>query len=127
MAAAIREKYVVPVIGIFDETQGSFFESDEERFALPPFPMDAAAPRASADGFYAGMTYGIRRGWPLRETARFAQACGALHSSPDGLISEATVMRLLSQQEHPETVFVFFVYFRSVQRAARRNGQRRFL
>lgn len=104
MAAAIREKYLVPVIGIFDETQGSFFESEEERFSLPPFPMAAAAPCANADGFYAGITYGMRRGWPLRETARFAQACGVLHGSPDGLVSEANVMRFLAEQEHPETV-----------------------
>ncbi|GAK51189.1 ribokinase [Candidatus Moduliflexus flocculans] len=85
VAAALRDQYVMPMVCLFDEQSGSVWADDDEIFHQPPFTIDSVDMTGYADAFGAGVTFGALRGWNIRETARFAQACAALHSTKPGI------------------------------------------
>jgi sugar/nucleoside kinase (ribokinase family) len=45
---------------------------------MPAFQVEAVDATGAGDAFAAGFIAGVYLGWPLRETARFANAVGAL-------------------------------------------------
>lgn len=103
VAAALREQHVIPIVCLFDEQSGSVWADDDEIFQQPPFAIDSVNTTGYADAFGVGVTFGALRGWNLRETARFAQACAALHSTKPGIREampfEAEVQKFLEIHE----------------------------
>jgi fructokinase len=68
---------------------------------IPGFPVTLCDTVGSGDAFAAGFLHGYHRGWPILETARFANALGALVASragatPDWSIDE--VFKLLEAE-----------------------------
>lgn len=101
--AALREKYIIPIISLFNERSGSVWADSDEIFQQPPCEIEAVDMTGHADAFGVGVTFGALRGWNIRDTARFAQACAALHSTKPGLREampfEAEVQKFLDIQE----------------------------
>jgi len=85
IAAALQERHIIPMVSLFDGQAGSVWTDGEEMFRQPPFDIASVDMRGAADAFYVGVTFGVLRGWNLRDTARFAQACAALHSTKPGI------------------------------------------
>ena len=60
-------------------------------------PVDGTG---SGDAFHAGMIFGFFKGWDMRETARFANACGALNTiklgARSGMCSENEVEHFMA-------------------------------
>lgn len=59
---------------------GVVCDRDEGEFAFPAFRLPNTVDTTGAgDAFRAGLTFGLLRGWELREIIRFAAAAAALH------------------------------------------------
>jgi ribokinase len=58
---------------------GCFCYSDAEQFTAPGFRVAALDTTGAGDAFHGGFIYGLLQGWPLRQTARFANAVAALN------------------------------------------------
>ncbi len=103
IVATLREKHIIPIVSLFDEREGSFWAAEDEVFHQPPFAVAPVDMAGHADAFGVGLTFGILRGWNIRETARFAQACAALHAMKPGTRAampfEAEVQKFL--EVHP--------------------------
>lgn len=101
--AALREKYIIPIISLFDERSGSVWADSDEIFQQPPFEIESVDMTGNADAFGAGATFGALRGWNIHDIARFAQACAALHSTKSGIREampfEAEVQKFLEIHE----------------------------
>jgi len=57
---------------------GCYVESDDEAFVSPGFPVQAIDTTGAGDCFAAGFLASLCRGRSLQESARFANAAGAL-------------------------------------------------
>jgi sugar/nucleoside kinase (ribokinase family) len=51
---------------------------DEQVNHLPAFQIDVVDATGAGDAFAAGFIAGVWHGWPVEQTARFANAVGAL-------------------------------------------------
>lgn len=80
MAVALLEKYKVPSVAISHGSEGCFVATEKEAFQSPAYRIDPVDGTGSGDAFHAGMIFGFLKGWDMRETARFANACGALNT-----------------------------------------------
>ena len=58
--------------------RGCTVVTENERWRIPAFAVDAVDPTGAGDAFLAGIAWGMARFWPWPETARFATAMGAL-------------------------------------------------
>jgi ribokinase len=58
--------------------EGCRVVTESERFTVPAFAIDAVDPTGAGDAFVAGVAWGMARRWSWPETARFANAVGAL-------------------------------------------------
>ncbi|CEP67753.1 Carbohydrate kinase PfkB [Moorella glycerini] len=68
----------VKIVGIKMGAAGSFVASAGESFLMPPFKVEAVDATGAGDAFVAGFLAGLVRGLDLKETARLANAVGAL-------------------------------------------------
>ena len=58
--------------------EGCRVVTETERLNVPAFTIDAVDPTGAGDAFVAGVAWGMAQRWPWPETARFANAVGAL-------------------------------------------------
>ena len=58
--------------------KGCLIRHQSRTISAPPFPVEVVDVTSAGDVFNAGFLYGYLAGWPLGETARFANACGAI-------------------------------------------------
>jgi ribokinase len=58
--------------------EGCRVVTETERINVPAFAIDAVDPTGAGDAFVAGVAWGMAQRWPWAETARFANAVGAL-------------------------------------------------
>jgi len=64
--------------------QGSYTVTADERFHTPAFPVAVVDTTGAGDVFHGAYLVGLRRGWDLRRTARFASAVAALKCTQPG-------------------------------------------
>ena len=58
--------------------EGCRLVTETERRNVAAFPVEVTDPTGAGDAFTAGVAWGMARRWPWAETARFANAVGAL-------------------------------------------------
>lgn len=80
MAKTLQQRYGNKVVALSHGSEGCFVASAEENFQSPAFTITPVDGTGSGDAFHAGMLYGLIEQWPLRRTAQFANACGALNT-----------------------------------------------
>ncbi|WP_406677393.1 carbohydrate kinase family protein [Moorella sp. ACPs] len=68
----------VKIVGIKMGAAGSYVASAGESFLMPSFKVEAVDATGAGDAFVAGFLAGLVRGLDLKETARLANAVGAL-------------------------------------------------
>lgn len=100
-AAELQRRYDVRVVALSHGAEGCFVASSAGAFRSPAFPITPVDGTGSGDAFHAGMIFGLVRGWSLEETARFANACGALNTivmgARSGMTGEAEVRRFMQK------------------------------
>jgi sulfofructose kinase len=69
--------------------QGCIVLTREERHGVPGFAVDVVDSTGAGDAYHGGFVYGLLQGYPLAETARFANACGALNCRAIGARASA--------------------------------------
>jgi fructokinase len=69
---------------------------------VPGFRVTVRDTVGSGDAFAAAFLHGYHRGWPMRRTARFANALGALVASRPGSTPDWTVDEVLAMLDDPE-------------------------
>lgn len=83
--------------------KGCLVRSAQEMFHCPGFEVPVVDVTSAGDIFNAGFLYGILGGWSLKETARFANACGAISVSKVGsagiITGEAEVRAFLASRD----------------------------
>mgnify|MGYP002868298534 CR=1 FL=1 len=81
-------------------SRGCFFKNADESFYLPAFPVKAVDATGAGDNFIAGFTGELLRGNDVRNSVRFANACGAICTTAVGagtaLQSRAQVLEFLA-------------------------------
>ena len=77
VAAALRERGVGTVALTMGE-RGAYVSGDGFEGLVEGYAVDSVDGTGSGDAFARAFLYGILAGWPLEETARFANAVGAL-------------------------------------------------
>ncbi len=60
-----KEEYRIPHVA-----------TEQAAFQSPAYLIEPVDGTGSGDAFHTGMIYGFLRGWDMRETAQFANACG---------------------------------------------------
>jgi sugar/nucleoside kinase (ribokinase family) len=71
--------YGVKTVGLKMGMDGCLVMSgDEQVNHLPAFQIDVVDATGAGDAFAAGFIAGVWHGWPMEQTARFANAVGAL-------------------------------------------------
>jgi sugar/nucleoside kinase (ribokinase family) len=68
----------VGVVALKMGEEGCYVASQREGFHMPAFAVSPIDATGAGDAFAAGFLAGVVKGWSLRETARFANAVGAL-------------------------------------------------
>lgn len=58
--------------------QGCHIVTEDERKRVPAYQVDVVDPTGAGDAFVAGVAWGMAQRWDWEETARFANAVGAL-------------------------------------------------
>jgi sugar/nucleoside kinase (ribokinase family) len=76
--AAFFLDYGIGTVALKMGSQGCYVATQEEAFHLPIFPVKVVDATGAGDAFAAGFLAGMARGWGLRESARLANAVGAL-------------------------------------------------
>ncbi len=74
---------------------------------IPAFPVTVCDTVGSGDAFAAGFLHGYHRGWPIADTARFANALGALVASRAGATPDWSMQECLKllDNESPGRTF----------------------
>ena len=67
---------------------------------IPGFPVTVCDTVGSGDAFAAGFLHGYHRGWPIADTARFANALGALVASRAGATPDWSMQEFLKLLEN---------------------------
>ena len=78
--ALLQRRYGNRLVALSHGSEGCFVATAEENFRSPAFEITPVDGTGSGDAFHAGMLYGLIRRWPVRKTAEFANACGALNT-----------------------------------------------
>lgn len=80
---------------------GVYYQSETESGFIPPFPVVSIDSVAAGDCFNGGLAHALHSGFPLRESVRYAAACGALATTRKGAgeaaPSAAEVLALMQQ------------------------------
>jgi sugar/nucleoside kinase (ribokinase family) len=103
MAVALLEKYKIPRVAISHGAEGCFVATKKEAFQSPAYRIDPVDGTGSGDAFHAGMIFGFLKGWDMKDTAQFANACGALNTiklgARSGMCSEDEVRRFMESND----------------------------
>ncbi|MFC1884170.1 carbohydrate kinase family protein [Thermodesulfobacteriota bacterium] len=99
MAVTLLEKYKIPRVAISHGAEGCFVATEKEAFQSPAYRIDPVDGTGSGDAFHAGMIFGFLKGWDMKDTAKFANACGALNTiklgARSGMCSEEEVRHFM--------------------------------
>ena len=68
----------IRIVALKMGSQGCYVRTREETFSLPAYPVQVVDATGAGDAFAGGFLAGLARGWSLQETARLANAVGAL-------------------------------------------------
>jgi len=74
--------------------RGCIVLNEHERHVVPGFPVEVVDSTGAGDAFHGGFVYGLLKGYSLEETARFANACGALNCQAIGARASAPLSRV---------------------------------
>lgn len=74
--------------------RGCIVLNEHERHVVPGFSVDVVDSTGAGDAFHGGFVYGLLKGYSLKETARFANACGALNCEAIGARASAPLARV---------------------------------
>lgn len=85
------ETYNIEVICVTLGSAGCFVFDREAVHRIPGFPVKVCDTVGSGDAFAAAFLHGYHRSWPINDTARFANALGALVTSRSGATPDWTV------------------------------------
>lgn len=92
----------IKVIARKEGKRGSTVFTGREEIQVPAFPVEEVDPTGCGDAYSAGFVYGMLQNWPLRKTAEFANAVGAItatqRGSMEGITSLADVVNLIRKQ-----------------------------
>jgi len=77
VAAALME-YGVKVVALKSGSEGCYVRTADEEIRMPIFKVDAVDATGAGDAFAAGFIAGMVMEWSLEDTARLANAVGAL-------------------------------------------------
>jgi fructokinase len=88
--------YDIDVICVTLGGAGCLVYDHGEVHAVPGFSVTLCDTVGAGDAFAAGFLHGYHRGWPIVETARFANALGALVASRAGATPEWTIEECLA-------------------------------
>ncbi|MGQ9554286.1 MAG: sugar kinase [Anaerolineae bacterium] len=72
------------IVALKQGAEGSTVFTDSEEKHMPAFPVQEVDPTGAGDCYDAGFLVGLLHGWSLAETARFANAVGALAVTKQG-------------------------------------------
>ena len=72
------------LVGIKLGPEGSYFRTAGQELWVPAYPVEVVDGNGAGDAFVAGFLWGLRRGWDLESTARFASAVGGLCTTAVG-------------------------------------------
>lgn len=79
--------YGVGTVGLKMGELGSYVRSGDTELRLPPYVVKAVDATGAGDAFVAGFLTGLVHGWELEQTARFANAVGALFVTAMGAVT----------------------------------------
>jgi len=103
MAVTLLEKYNISNVAISHGAEGCFVATQKAAFQSSAYIIDPVDGTGSGDAFHAGMIFGYLRGWDMKKTSSFANACGALNTiklgARSGMCSEAEVRRFMLKNE----------------------------
>lgn len=71
-------KYGIKTIALKMGEKGCLVANTKERIKVLPYKVKPVETTGAGDAFVAGFLKGILKGWSLKETAEFANACGAV-------------------------------------------------
>lgn len=74
--------------------RGCIVLNRDERHIIPGFDVQVVDSTGAGDAFHGGFVYGLLNEMPLAETARFANACGALCCTAVGARSSASLTKV---------------------------------
>ena len=77
IALALRDRGV-KVVGLKLGASGCYIQTEDSELVMPAFEVNPVDGTGSGDAWVAGFLCGLRHGWDLERTARFANAVGAL-------------------------------------------------
>ncbi len=76
----LQHRYSNKVVALSHGENGCYVATADDCFQSPAFPITAVDGTGSGDAFHAGMLYGLVQNWPIKKTAEFANACGAMNT-----------------------------------------------
>ncbi|MBD2079429.1 ribokinase [Leptolyngbya sp. FACHB-17] len=104
-AAAILQQKGIPTIVIKLGAQGAFCATEDDRFFVPAFSVNAIDTVAAGDAFNAGLAVALSEGLSMREAITWGAAAGALSTTKSGaqasLAERSTFDAFLSQMQKP--------------------------
>ena len=83
-AAEILRRIGPRIVVVTQSERGCIWVSDEGRGASPGFPVKAVDTTGAGDSFHGAFLFGHLRGWPLAQTAEFANAVAAINCATLG-------------------------------------------
>lgn len=105
-AATVLQQKGAPTIVIKLGAQGVFCATENDRFFIPAFSVNAIDTVAAGDAFNSGLAVALSEGVSLREAIVWGAAAGALSTTKSGaqasLPDRATLDAFLSQSKNPE-------------------------
>ncbi|MGG6264512.1 ribokinase [Leptolyngbya sp. AN03gr2] len=101
-AATILQQKGANTIVIKLGSQGAFCATEQERFFVPAFSVNAIDTVAAGDAFNAGLAVALSEGLPIREAIVWGAAAGALSTTKSGaqtsLVDRVTFDQFLKQK-----------------------------
>lgn len=101
-AATVLQQKGAKTIVIKLGAQGAFCATQEERFLMPAFSVNAIDTVAAGDAFNAGLAVALSEGLPIRESITWGAASGALSTTKSGaqtsLVDRFTFDQFLKQK-----------------------------
>ncbi len=84
------------LIALKGGSAGSFIATPKERVSLHAYSVKVVDSTGAGDAFNAGLVYAHSRGWSIKKTGLFANACGALSVTGFGTENYATARKALA-------------------------------
>ncbi|MEO6817071.1 MAG: carbohydrate kinase [Edaphobacter sp.] len=95
------ETYNIEVICVTLGSAGCFVFDRGTVHRVPGFPVKVCDTVGSGDAFAAAFIHGYHRSWPIADTARFANALGALVTSRSGATPDWTIEECFALADLP--------------------------